>query len=397
MEIRQITLEERAAYEQLSARCFTYPYKEERAQWASDPAWMQQQYRGAFDAQGRLCSGMVQWAFGCHFGGQETKLLGIGGVVSDPCIRRSGGVRALFAEGLPRAWREGFTFSALYPFKHAFYRKFGYELVQISRDASFDPQELRDDLLGAASIAFVQPEDMAGCEAVKTVYEDYARPRNLSIHRNDDLWARLLKGTSLEQMKYLYLFRDDQGAPMAYWLGAVETRDGCKGLHILDMAWRTPEGLEAIFAMLRGSNEFRRVWMRVPADTEVRFFMKEPYRLEEKTFCNGMVRILDVRRALALLPAPLLPGKCLIRVTDEMIAENNGVFCVTGDGRELLVESAEEGEPDIETDIGGLTLLVMGRFNLAQLRIHRRGVVRQITPFAQLLFTCRNTFMHDAY
>ena len=125
--------------------------------------------------KGRLCSAMIQLDYGCHFGGQETKLLGIGGVVSDPAMRRNGGIRALFEEGLPRARREGYTFSALYPFSHVFYRKFGYELAQVSREAVLEPQALRDDLRGAAEISLVLPEDAEGRTAVRQVYEDYAR------------------------------------------------------------------------------------------------------------------------------------------------------------------------------------------------------------------------------
>lgn len=397
MEIRQIQLGERAAYEKLSARGFTYPYKEEPEAWAKEAAAMRQ-YHGAFDEKGRLCSAMIQLDYGCHFGGQETKLLGIGGVVSDPALRRNGGIRALFEEGLPRARREGYTFSALYPFSHVFYRKFGYELAQVSREAVLEPQALRDDLRGAAEISLVLPEDAEGHAAVRQVYEDYARERNLSLHRDDALWERKWKGATLEQMKYLYLLRDAAGTPVAYWLGEVETQPGgMKGLHLTDMAWRRLEGLEAIFAMLRGSNEFVKVRLLASADVELRYFLKEPYQLEEKTFCNGMARVLDVRRALAMMPAPALPGKCVLRVQDAQIAENCGVFRITGDGRELLVEDAETEAADIETDIGGLTLLVLGSMDIAQFAMQRRGAVWRVTPFMQLLFTRRGTFLHDAF
>lgn len=130
-----------------------------------------------------------------------------------PALRRNGGIRALFEEGLPRARREGYTFSALYPFSHVFYRKFGYELAQVSREAVLEPQALRDDLRGAAEISLVLPEDAEGRTAVRQVYEDYARERNLSLHRDDALWERKWKGATLEQMKYLYLLRDAAGTP----------------------------------------------------------------------------------------------------------------------------------------------------------------------------------------
>ena len=82
---------------------------------------------------------------------------------------------------------------------------------------------------------------------------------------------------------------------------------------------------------------------------------------------------------------------------DAQIAENCGAFRITGDDRELLAEDAEAEAADIETDIGGLTLLVLGGMDIAQFAMQRRGEVRRVTPFMQLLFTRRGTFLHDAF
>lgn len=78
MEIRQIKPEERAAYGRLCSLCFTYPYRDESAAVEAETEREQRQYRGAFDEQGRLCSGMIQLDMVCHFSGQEVKMLGIG-------------------------------------------------------------------------------------------------------------------------------------------------------------------------------------------------------------------------------------------------------------------------------------------------------------------------------
>ena len=184
MEIRQMKPEERAAYGRLCSLCFTYPYRDESAAVEAETEREQRQYRGAFDEQGRLCSGMIQLDMVCHFSGQEVKMLGIGGVVSHPGHRNCGGIRALFEEGLPRARQEGYVFSALYPFSHVYYRKFGYELAQVTREATFNPRDLRADLRRAACTELILPEDEAGREAVRQVYEAYARGRNLSVTRH---------------------------------------------------------------------------------------------------------------------------------------------------------------------------------------------------------------------
>lgn len=397
MEIRQIKPEERAAYGRLCSLCFTYPYRDESAAVEAETEREQRQYRGAFDEQGRLCSGMIQLDMVCHFSGQEVKMLGIGGVVSHPGHRNCGGIRALFEEGLPRARQEGYVFSALYPFSHVYYRKFGYELAQVTREATFNPRDLRADLRRAACTELILPEDEAGREAVRQVYEAYARGRNLSVHRDAARWERKWGGTPWEQLKYLYLFRDAQNEPMAWWVGEIEPNGQRGQLHLLDMAWTKPEGLEAIFAMLRGGNEYKQVRMAVPEDLELRFLLGEPHELQERTYCNGMARVLDVRRALALLPAPVLPGNFTVRVSDGQIPENNGVFRVTGDGIELRVEEAGQDDPDVETDIGGLTLLVLGKMSLAEFMMLNRGRVRRTTPFMEALLIRRSTFLYDSF
>ena len=76
MEIRQMKPEERAAYGRLCSLCFTYPYRDESAAVEAETEREQRQYRGAFDEQGRLCSGMIQLDMVCHFSGQEVKMLG---------------------------------------------------------------------------------------------------------------------------------------------------------------------------------------------------------------------------------------------------------------------------------------------------------------------------------
>lgn len=397
MEIRQIKPEERAEYGRLCSLCFTYPFRDESQAIAGETETQQRQYRGAFNEQGKLCSGMIQLDMGCHFGGQEVKLLGIGGVVSHPGYRNNGGIRALFEEGLPRARREGYVFSALYPFSHIYYRKFGYELAQVSREATFDPRELRENLRRAAHTELVLPEDETGREAVRQVYERYARPRNLSVHRDEARWENKWGGTPWEQLKYLYLFRNAQGEPIAWWVGEIEPKGERGQLHLLDMAWTDTEGMEAIFAMLRGGNEYRQVRMMVPEDLELRFLLREPHVLQEKTYCNGMARILDVRRALALLPTPLLPGSFTVKVTDGQIPENNGVFRVIGDGMELRVETAQENEADLETDIGGLTLLVLGKMDWAEFAMMGRGKVQRANAFMKSLLVRRPTFLYDAF
>lgn len=364
LTIRSLTREEVPAYNRLASICFNYTQTIDQINDASMDDAKLQEMRGAFDETGRLVGGMIQIEMNARFEGKDCKLLGIGGVVTDPAERRHGAIRQLFEEGLPRLREKGFVFSALYPFSHEFYRKFGYEWAIRQRTAEFETCCLRENLRNAASIRRVLPgEDDQG---MKRVYEAYIRDKNLSVIRDEEHWKSLRKGTPWEDLKHAYVLMDEAGEPMAYWIGATLKAGHSATLEIKDMAYTKPEGLEAVFAMLRRMNEFSQIRVRVPQDVEMRFLLADPYDIKEQTGCGGMVRVMDVQKALSLLPAPAETGKFAVEVTDEQIAANNGRFVVTADGESVLAVRDDSAVCDLRCGIGGLTAMAMGLMDFEQ-------------------------------
>ena len=364
LTIRSLTREEVPAYNRLASICFNYTQTIDKINDASMDDAKLQEMRGAFDETGRLVGGMIQIEMDARFEGKDCKLLGIGGVVTDPAERRHGAIRKLFEEGLPRLREKGFVFSALYPFSHEFYRKFGYEWAIRQRTAEFETCCLRKNLRNAGSIRRVLPgEDDQG---MKRVYEAYIREKNLSVVRDEEYWKNLREGTPWEDLKHAYVLMDEAGEPMAYWIGATLKAGHSATLEIKDMAYTRPEGLEAIFAMLRRMNEFARIKLMVPQDVEMRFLLADPYNIEERMGCGGMVRVMDVQKALSLLPAPAETGKFAIEVTDEQIAANNGRFVVTADGESVSAVRDDSAVCDLRCGVGGLTAMVMGLMGFEQ-------------------------------
>jgi len=364
LTIRSLTREEVPAYNRLASICFNYTQTNEKINDASMDDAKLQEMRGAFDDTGALVGGMIQIEMNARFEGKDCKLLGIGGVVTDPAERRHGAIRQLFEEGLPRLREKGFVFSALYPFSHEFYRKFGYEWAIRQRTAEFETSCLRENLRHAASIRRVLPgEDDQG---MKRIYEAYIRDKNLSVVRDEEHWKSLREGTPWENLKHAYVLMDEAGEPIAYWIGATLKAGHSATLEIKDMAYTRPEGLEAIFAMLRRMNEFAQIKMRVPQDVEMRFLLADPYDIKEQTGCGGMVRVMDVQKALSLLPAPAETGSFTIEVTDEQIVANNGRFVVTADGEKVSAVRDDSTACDLRCGIGGLTAMVTGLMDFDQ-------------------------------
>ena len=355
--LRTFTNDDLLAYNRLCSICYTYPDAETEPK----PKTEEQLHamRGVFGDDGELLSAMTQHSFDSLFCGHPVKMCGIGGVVTDPTARAQGAVRRIFETDLPRLYAEGHIFSALYPFSYYFYGKFGYTWAEFWRNVEIPRASLRKDLCRAEEIIRVLPgEDDQGMRAI---HEQYIADKQLPVLRDDKAWESLRSGTPWEKLKHAYVLRVD-GKSAAYWIGQRTQGNGT--LRILDMAWTCPAGLQAIFAMLRGMNEVETIALRGYSGFEARNLVVEAYEVSESTPGTGMVRVVNVEKALSLMPAPPVAGQVTLRVTDEQIADNCGCFTVTGDGNAISVAKTN-GPAEIECDIQRLTALVVGRQSLA--------------------------------
>lgn len=390
--IRSMTNDDLLAYQRLCSICYTYtstnppePLPEERLRIRM----------GVFGDDGGLQSAMMQIPYDVRFGDKTVKLAGVGGVVTDPAHRGEGGVRLLFEEGLPRLRREGHVFSALYPFSHRFYRKFGYEPVEFWRNVSLPVSSLRRDLYRADEIIRVLPdEDDRGMRAI---YERYAADKDLAMVRDEEMWRNLRSGTPWENLAHAYVMKIS-GRPVAYWIGTMRKENWAGMLTLRDFAWTCREGLEAIFAMLRGMNEVENVCLHAQGGFDPRMLVTEPYDVQWKGPCDGMLRVVNAEKALALLPAPPIPGELRVAVTDEQIPENNGCFKLGCDGCSIMVTRDDPTQADLACDIRSLAALIAGRQTFAEALRNGIGTLlnERCVRFGEMLFVPRNLHMnHD--
>jgi len=395
-EIRGLRLEELADYNKLSSICFTYTVKTENLAPKELPPEKLRQYRGCIDEEGRLLGGMILLEMDCRFEGHTCRFVGVGGVVTDPADRRRGAIRQIFETDLPRMHDEGFALSALYPFSHEFYRKFGYELAIIRRNTKFSPGSLRRDLHRAAAIRRILPDEPDG--GMQQVYEAYMADKNLGVLRSEEQWKSLRSGTPWENQKHAYVLYGENGEPMAYWIGAMTKGNEGALLSIEDLAYANREGMEAIFAMLQTMNEVGTVKLAVPQDMPLRHLMADPYDMEEDCSCGAMVRIVNAEQVLGMLPAPALTGSCTVEVSDGQIPANNGRYLIAGDGERLTV-TRTEGEPDLRCTINGLSALVVNGMDFQECLDARLAELLRTENqrFMAELFRARKQHLHNYF
>ena len=124
-----------------------------------------------------------------------------------------------------------------------------------------------------------------------------------------------------------------------------------------------PESLRAILGFLaRFSADYGTIRLPLPRNIELLSLIRSPlaYDIRTTTEQSYMIRVINVVRALEAMRKP---AGCdfVIRVTDEMIPENNGTWKVTADA----VSQTKE-DPDLTVSEKALGQLVSGAISLEE-------------------------------
>ena len=129
MEVRKLTAKERFEANIISTVAFHMRMEDpEKTREESEKETVEDW--GAFSEDGKIMARIINHRFEVEMDGQLIPSGGIGAVSTLPEYRNTGAVREIFGKLIPEAYRNGEVISTLYPFNHAFYRKFGYETVR---------------------------------------------------------------------------------------------------------------------------------------------------------------------------------------------------------------------------------------------------------------------------
>ncbi len=346
---------------------------------------------GAFDADGRVAARIINNAFESWLDGNPIRIGGIGAVSTLPEYRGSGAVRELFAQILPCAYRNGEVVSTLYPFNHAFYRKFGYETVCQRNVYDFPPDALRDYRFTGKAVQW-KPGDSV--EPYIQLYQRFARGYNLIIRRTEERFVKKhFKGQYYKDRKFAYMLYQD-GAPAAYLIFQDVRSEKQAILKAEDVAWAGPEGFRALLGFLaRFSADYGRIELPLPQGLELLSVIHSPdaYAIGKKTDQNYMIRVINAQKLLAAMRKPA-GARFVIRVADDLIPENDGVWAV--DGTE--VRRTEEA-PDLSADVRALGQMAVGAASLAEAAFREDVTIHRLTPALESVFVRKPIFVADHY
>lgn len=317
--VRKLTTpEDQKAFARVNATAFVYSFDGE----AFEPRTQQQlseSFEECYGYGNPVSSGMFIHAYDVWFDGVLTKATGVGGVASLPEARGNGGIRKIFEVLIPDWYRDGVTFSILYPFSHEFYRKFGYEQVQKRYT-----YKLPIKSLGAL------PQDRSArvvtdYHELETMCEIFGRRNNLYIKRKGSSQWHRVSEDPWKDLNYTYAIGDDA------FLSFITKKPGKPGegmtMVVRDIAFRDEKALRGLLGFLYTFRaQYDNLELPLPPSVPLIDMLPECYDVSLEVTPRGMGRIVNVTKALRQMRYPARAGRFTVYVTDPQIPENTGVF-----------------------------------------------------------------------
>ena len=333
---------------------------------------------------------MINHQFMSYLDGTPVRNGGIGGVSTLPEYRMEGCIREIFLKLLPHAFANGEVISTLYPFSHAFYRRFGYETVCWKSVYEFAPDVLKSYAFRGNAKLWKQGDSVGDWTGL---YNRFASSWNLAICRDDKRMEDHLKGEYYKDRKFCYLLYEGN-EPVAYLIFQDIRHDPQAILEVQDLAWAGPKGFQAILGFLaRFSADYGSIRLFLPRDLELLSLIRSPraYDIQKTTEQNYMVRVINAPKALEAIRKP---EGCsfVIRVNDELIPENNGNWQVTRDGVHPTTR-----KPDLIVSEKTLGQLVTGAASLSEVLYREDASVLNNRDLLKNVFTRKPILVEDHY
>lgn len=347
---------------------------------------------GAFDEDGMLMGRILNHKFEFYLDGRTVRTGGIGGVATLPEYRNRGVIRAIFEKLLPAAYEDGEVISTLYPFNHEFYRKQGYEVLTAWNEYSLSPGALcRYHFDG--EVCKWNPGDPV--TDLMRVYGAFAPRFNLSLARTEEEMQKTVGvDKPYKDRKFTYVLKKDK-KPIAYVVFKDVYHDPAAILQVEECAWTDREGFNAILGFLgRFTADYGTVRMNLPKGIDLIRIIESPlaYEIEKVPAQGFMIRVINAEKLLEVIRKP---SDCdfTVKVTDELIRQNNAVFRVQAD----CVTRLKKKSADIELSVRTLGQLAVGCLTMDEAMLKKDVTVNSKEDMLTRVFTEKKIFIGEHF
>lgn len=315
--------------------------------------------RGLYEA-GELVTAGAHYAFEVSIRGRWLEVAGLSAVATRPEHRHRGLVRRLLAESLReyRGWDQ--PVALLWPFKHAFYRRFGW-----GRLGGYGRYELEPDALAGVEDhplagGTVDPLDADDHDALRALDDRFASRHDLAMRRTEE-WYRHRFFEGWQDDPYVFGWWSD-GELGGYLRYHVTKEDGDRTLRVIEFGAPDHRAAINLLGFLRGhADQVDTLAIIAPLDELVLDLVDDPGAVEVTYVPGAMGRLVDVAAGLEALPAPDdVETSVVLDVTDDLCDWNDRPFVLEAAAGAIAVERSDGDGPRAAMPVDTLSRLALG-------------------------------------
>ena len=314
----------------------------------------------------KLVSALRIVAHVAWFDGNRCEMGGIGGVLSDPEERRTGGVKRMMKHALERMHANGQILSHLYPFETSFYRKYGYEHVSYMTQWTIPLESMKKNHF-TGILRYDNSERMQ--KDVKRVYEAFSRQYNLAVEKKASMWKSYFEGKEPCATPFFSFLHYSGDTPDGFFTYKAErSLTEPMTIQVMHLYYANIEALRNILAYLASMGSYaKEATLRLPSDVDISFLLQDPRaaygrkNVRREILYLGTSRVVDVEKVLRLAKYNGKGSVC-IKVSDPLCPWNDKCFRVVFDERCITLE--EGGTPDAQMSVNAFSALILGAFSM---------------------------------
>ncbi len=296
--------------------------------------------------------------------GRTVPMGGIAALSTHPAYRRRGYAGELMCAALRLMRERGIHLSMLYPFAHAYYRYYGWEVASEAISYDLKPSDLPTSP-DQKRIRTYRDEDLP---RMMTLLEEEGSRHPLFVCRGEGRWRQIFARGEQEVAVY-----EAQGRVEGYLLyNQAEGNGSPRILTLSELVAETPEAREALISFAAAFDPLTfGVKHSVPHGESLHPYLPNSF-VDAHINPEFMLRLVSVEGALGLLDGRgrALYAPLVLEIKDDILPENAGEYTVGSSG---VVRSAEAGDR-VALDVRQLAQLYAGYLSAGQLA--RRGLVQ---------------------
>jgi predicted acetyltransferase len=326
--------------------------------------------RAIFGDDGEFKAGLINYPLTLYMGGAKLGMGGVAGVVSLPESRREGYVGEVLRRLIAEEKEKGVPLSGLYPFKQAFYRRFGWELSAWWLWHTIAVEELAPYRRVAGHVSRHTAAEADWLELERIYSARHAREYGYVARETESFWQDWTLPAWGKLAFYAAVWRPVREAQAEGYLiyRFNKADDGHMELIVRELVALTQAAERGLWGFVaQHDSQIKHVRYRTPRDYPLSHLVENTRAVKSTLESGWMLRFIDVKAAFEGRPWPGVPnGSLTLGITDEQAPWNAGTWRLTFEsGRATLVPAAAE-TPALSASVNTWIQLYAGALRPAQ-------------------------------